>query len=318
MGAEARQQVFIAGIPRSGTTLLRLVLSAHPQVAISPETHCLERIIFGFPHAGQLDGERLGLLKRVIQEDRKLAGWKIDLQPYLERVRNYTQVTTRDAVLHLMEHYRDQTAPHATILGNKKGFFAEYGELAHDLFPEAKFLFIVRDARDAVYSMRSNLKGYSAISASIRWRARVVRGRKLQERFPAQCLLVKYEDLVSQPEEVCRLLCAFLQIEYAPQMIRFYEGNKQHERVIEGTEQIHKLTNSPFTQARIGRWRKGLTAAEVGIVQTIAGKELERLGYDVDGQRSRSPRVLAACYLASFFDDVRWWRNLRRARSHLS
>jgi hypothetical protein len=317
MNAPARQHVFIAGIPRSGTTLLRLVLSAHPQVAISPETHCLERIMFGFPHTGRLDDEHLGQLKQVIGEDRKLAGWKIDLQPYLERVSDYTEITTRQAIRDLMEHYRDQTAPHATVLGNKKGFFAEYGELAHHLFPEAKFLFIVRDARDAVYSMKTNLKGYSAISASIRWRARVVRGRRLQARYPAQCLLIKYEDLVSEPETVCRILCAFLQIEYAPEMIRFYEGNQRHERVIEGTEQIHQLTSSPFTKDRIGRWRKGLTAGEVRIVQTIAGRELGRLGYEVDRRRSWNPRMLATCWVAGVLDDVRWWRNLCRAKARI-
>ena len=148
MKSNSHKYLFLSGSPRSGTTVLRLVLSPHPCISISPECHSLQQIMCRFPHERLLQGSELESLKRTVLEDQKLVGWKINVEPYLRNVRAYRGITARKAAEDMMFYYRDQTARQAHIVGNKKGLFVENGEAVHHLFPEARFIFITRDVRD--------------------------------------------------------------------------------------------------------------------------------------------------------------------------
>ena len=302
--------VFVAGVPRSGNTLLRLMLSAHPLIVISPETHSLEAIFLHYPRSRPLTGEEIERLKRTIRGDTKLAGWKVDMAPYWESLEAYASVATRRVAEDMMRHYRDGTKPSARILGNKKGFFIEFGEVVFDLFPEAKLFFIVRDPRDSVLSMKEKLAGYDIWSASLTWRRRAVRAEDLSRTYSGRFHEVRYEDLVCEPEAECRRMCAFLGIDFAAEMLRFYEGNRRLEQVIDGQEGIHGNTSNPLTKKRIGAWRGGLTDEEVQIVESVTGQQMKRLQYALH-TGGFSSAIWAKALSARMRDD-RTWRRRRR------
>ena len=309
------EYLFVSGSPRSGTTLLRLVLSAHPSIAISPENHSLERIMCHFSHRRVLQGSELKSLKRFILEDAKLEGWKMDLSHYREKVLEYTTITARQAAEDLICYYRDQTTPDAYIVGNKKGFFLEYPETVHHMFPEAKFIFIVRDPRDTVLSMKIHLPDYDLWSASLAWRRRVAHSHIFQERHPDKCMEIKYEDLVSASEESCRKICSFLKVSYSNEMLEFYRKNNSLEDILQGKETMHQQTRGPITKKRIGGWSGGMTEEEIHLVETLSKGEMKRLGYRPSLTTGLNLTTRAQCMYARMRDHFYWRKKRLNIRS---
>ena len=307
------EYLFVSGSPRSGTTLLRLVLSAHPCIAISPENHSLERIICHFSHRRVLQGAALQSLKRLIVEDTKLEGWKLDLSPYREKVLGYTAITARQAAEDLICYYRDQTTPDAYMVGNKKGFFLEYTETVHHMFPEAKFIFIVRDPRDAVLSMKTHLPDYDLWSASLAWRRRAAHSHMVQEKYPGKCMEIKYEDLVSASEESCRKICSFLKVSYSNRMLEFYRKNNSLEGILQGKETMHQQTRGPMTKKRIGGWSGGMSEEEIHLVETLTRGEMGRRGYMPSLTAGLNLTTRTRCMYARMRDHFYW----RRKRLHI-
>ena len=106
--------------------------------------------------------------------------------------------------------FRDQTKPGAGLVGNKKGFYCKGADLVHRLFLEAKFLFLLRDGRGAVASMLDHQPEHDVFSASLRWRLKAYRIRTLVDLNPRHCFVIRYESLVTGPEQMCRQLwCPF-------------------------------------------------------------------------------------------------------------
>ena len=113
-----------------------------------------------------------------------------------------------------------------TRYGNKTPKHVLHMPEIAELFPEARFVHIVRDGRDVALSYLSKDFGPSDVrSAADVWRARVERGRadgaRLGERRYAE---LRYEDLLTDPEAELRTICAFLDLPFDDAMLRYHEN----------------------------------------------------------------------------------------------
>ena len=147
------------------------------------------------------------------------------------------------------------------------------------LFPEARFVHVVRDGRDVAVSYRSVAWGPTTVEdAAMRWRRSVLRGRRDGERLgPDRYREVRYEDLVTDPERVLRELCAFLDLEWDDGVLH------HHERAAEviaatrfpGAHSRLLLPPTPGLATGAGRWRRPTWRG----FEAIAGGLLDELGY---------------------------------------
>lgn len=269
--------VFLSGNQRSGKTLLQLILASHPEVSISPGTNVIAKVLYHMPRDRPLSEANLRVMRQVLQKDRKFKAWKIDHRAYQAHIARYRDVTTGQVVEDIMAFFRDQTKPSARYIGNKKGCYCKDGDLVKRVFPRAKMVFMLRDARGAVASMLETQPEHDITSASLTWTIKARRIRELRQELPDDVFVCRYESLVTEPERVVRALCDFLGVEFVPEMLSRYSAN---DAIRHRTDTTHHETYEAITDRMIAEWKAKLTREQVATIEGLVGSELERSGYE--------------------------------------
>ena len=278
---------FVVGVPRSGTTLLRLQLDAHPELAIPSETG------FGFVAArfGGASPTRQELLAALTA----LPEWAdlgVEREQLAESFEELPRWSVGDG---LRAYYRTYAASQGKArYGDKTPGHANCMDVLASALPEARFIHIIRDGRDVAASLRGlpfapGDGGIEAIAAT--WRDTIWRATRLGSQLP-HYMEVRYEQLVSDPEAVLREVCEFVDLHFDPAMLRAHE--RASERLAElqsaqvgpdgvvhfadGTKIITR-TRQPPDSRRAGRWREALSEYDVRRFERFAGGALADRGY---------------------------------------
>jgi len=307
------KHIFVSGPPRAGTTLLQLVLSSHSMITVTPETIFIQRIFGkGYPHHKVLNHHEINSLIQLMRSDPKLNSWPgFSLDHFLKKLSSYQAITIDRFLDFLFQFYAEQSDGGMYYLGNKKGLYADgYGPYTKKIFPEAKFLYIVRDPRDVTRSILKNLSERSLVDAACfcMYRDRYI--AKMLEMFPNDVLVVRYEELVSEPERISINICDFLSVPFDKRMLKFYEMNRNSSRLIHLTKDIHQNTVTPFNPDLIGQWKKTtcFTAKELQTIEAITHEYMKRYGYEPEATSFRVATVLIRLKVLFKF----WYRHLRR------
>jgi len=290
MGADAsggRREVFpffIVGSQRSGTTLLRLILNAHSVIAIPEEgTFWMPILRMHARHP-----ERLIPQKKVerycayIRKNTQFRLWGLDPDPV---IRDLT-VREEGATLHdLMAAFYDAYARQEgkRQWGEKSSSFFRKIRAVSRVFPDARYIHIIRDGRDVYLSWKKLVPSRKNIAvAALEWKFKV---KKIERSFrglpDASCMTVRYEDLVSRPEETAREICAFLQVDFEPGMIDFWKESKRYIGAHHSD-----LIFQPISTGSVGKWEKGLSAFQKSAYEKLAGDVLGQYGYPCDYAKS--------------------------------
>lgn len=307
------KHIFLSGLPRSGTTLLRLVLSSHPMITITPETHFIQQLFNKrFAPYKRLNQAEMDSVVQLMKSDVKLNSWPaFELDSFLEKFPANRGMTIGQLFDHLFRTFAEQTNSGTDYLGNKKGLYASgYGPYTKKIFPDAKFVYTVRDPRDVTRSILKNLSKSSLVEATTTCLERSRHMVKMLKRFPNDVLIVLYEDLVTEPERVCRQICDFLGVPFDERMVTFYEMNRDGSRLMEVTKDIHQHTATPFNPELIGQWKreKCFTAKELKTIETITRDYMKRYSYEPEAPAGGiATRIIPLKMLARF-----WYRRLRR------
>jgi hypothetical protein len=278
---------FVVGVARSGTTLLRLQLDAHPELAIPPETN------FG-PLARRV-AEAGGGIPELFEALVALPTWP-DLGISRDELGEAFDALREPALGDgLRACYRLYAARHGKPRwGDKTPGHGLHMDFLAELLPEARFIHIIRDVRDVADSLRGmpfapgegDLK---TIATS--WRNYISRVRTLA-RGVSHYREVRFERLVAEPETVLRELCEFAELSFDDSMLRYHERAAQRleelmtVRFPDGsvrTAQARRAnlaeTLRPPDPSLAGRWRETLTPEETVQVEAAAGDLLDELGY---------------------------------------
>jgi tetratricopeptide (TPR) repeat protein len=253
----ARGHVFLVGFPRSGTTMLEVVLDGHPEVASSEELELLTPGVLQFMRE-PLDLEPLARADEAQLQVLRMAYW--------EAVRN-AGIDVAGKV------FIDKHPLHTLKL-----------PLIARLFPQAKILFAVRDPRDVVLScfrrrFKMNaamyelltLRGAAAFYAAVMSFAELVRpllGLKWRE--------VRYETLVADLAQHMREVCEFLELDWLPDMADFGSRAQAREHATPSTAQLARGLDGSMVQ----HWRHYQSSLEP--ILPVLQPWVTRLGYPGD------------------------------------
>lgn len=251
--------IFIVGSMRSGSTLFRLVLDSHPNIAISEET--------GF--MGALAATKAIPNWRYGREWYGRLGWSEDeLDARLREF--YSGMFERYAASQGKPRWGEKTPLHSWHMA----------EMAR-VFPEAVFVAIVRHP-GAVASSLVKKFHYDVHEAAQYWEStntEVLRhgGILGDERFA----LVRYEDLAGRPEPMLRELLTWLEEPWSDGVLRHndVQAAKGAPRLVDG----NTSTRDPISPERADRWASTMSAADRGTILAETGRLAEFLGYDADG-----------------------------------
>jgi len=281
---------FVVGVGRSGTTLLRLMLDAHPELAIPAETHFVPDLI----EAGKR-GARGGDLADLIVGARNWGDFAMDEAELRKRVAALGRADAAAVMRAFFGLYAElQGKPR---WGDKTPIYVEHMRTIAKVLPEARFVHLIRDGRDVALSRRKRGMGVGKPMSDTaeRWRGRIERARRQAKRLRGRYMELRYEDLVANPEPELRRVCEHLELDLDPAMLSFHE--RAPERLAEmgrdlppeggriarsGRERLasHALATAPPTDRRTGAWRTEMSAADRAAFEAVAGELLRELGYE--------------------------------------
>ncbi len=173
-----------------------------------------------------------------------------------------------------------------TRWGDKTPAYIGHVDRLATIWPDARFVVLVRDGRDVALSVMKVPFGPNNVWAAARsWAHAIRQGRDAAERYPGRVLTVRYEDLVERPEEEVRRVCGFLELEYTPELLAIEETDPS--KVVE--DQAAWFTNvwAGITTDAVGKWRREMSAEDEALFESVAGDELDALGYQTLGYETR-------------------------------
>ncbi|MFC1747056.1 sulfotransferase [Candidatus Neomarinimicrobiota bacterium] len=286
--------IFIVGCERSGTTLLRLMLHSHPNIAIPPQTKFSRKLYKRRIYFGNLRkaGNRTRLARwfsNHFNANTKLIDLGLSRSEIEEAI--YLAAPTFGSILGAIFRLYAQKWSKPRW-GDKRPYYIKYLPVLYRLFPGAQVIHLIRDGRDCVAS----LKGMpwwreGEMGAILNWREAIRHGKRARGRYRSdQFIELRYEDLVTQAEEQLRRICSFLGETFDPRMLAFQDIASK--TVPAYKIQWHARTQQALDSSAIGKWHKKLTPWEVALMQYAAGKELEEHGYLLStGADSLSPSI---------------------------
>jgi hypothetical protein len=283
--------LFIVGVPRSGTTLLRLMCDAHPDLSIPPE--------MGFiPAVADLRGRGDELRKAFLNVVTGTTTWEdanIERAQFEQALGEIEPFTVAEGVRAFYRIYAARFGK--SRYGDKTPFYCLHMDAIERLLPEVRFVHIIRDGRDVALSQRGLwfAPGNRIEELAHQWRSWIMTARR-QGRRRRHYLEVRYEELIEDVPGVLRRVCDFAGLPYDERMERYYESAGERLDEIktvyrsDGTLLITKeerLYNQRFTMkppeaARISRWRNEMDAGTRAGFARVAGDLLKELGYPND------------------------------------
>jgi hypothetical protein len=220
MPMATERPIFIVGCPRSGTTSLRLMLRAHPRIAIAPETRFT---LSAYEHRAAY-GDLRKLSNRQALAEWIVAGagtrfGDLGLDPHAVASEIVAGPPTLGSAIGIVfrAYARRVGKPR---WGDQRPGYVQHIDVLLRLFPDAQIVHLIRDGRDCVASLKRTpwwrMGTYHAIAT---WTQAIDAGRAAARRLPAGSYTdVRYEHLVADPESELRRLCDFLQEEYVAEM----------------------------------------------------------------------------------------------------
>ena len=286
--------LLILGVRRSGTTLLRVMLDRHSQLAVPDETYFVPQL--ADRHLRGVDADEF------LDDVRRVVEWDLPLDRV--RARLHDGMPVGEAIGAVYAVYAEQRGK--PRWGDKTPMYMQNLRLLERLFPDALYVHLIRDGRDAALSFLGMPRGIvtetwmhprTPADFACQWRTEVAAARRLGRRVGARYLEVRYESLVADVEPALRRICELAGLDYEPAMAD-YAGSVD----VSAKPHQQRLLQPPTAGVR--DWRKQMSGEAVASFEQVAGDLLQELGYGA----SHGPDAAGRARLASYRARALAWR----------
>ena len=291
---------FIVGVPRSGTTLLRLMLDAHPQLAIPPETHFIPELV----ESCVLAENPAHTFFTSLEQHFSWPDYHLEIEAIRARLGNSFDVG--NAIRTFFLTYAGKFGK--VRWGDKTPTYLTQMTAIEAVLPESRFIHIIRDGRDVSLSIADLWfgphSGHKTAGEVARWwAARVNEGRREGSKA-RHYMELRFEDLVTEPEPVLRRIAEFIDLPWDPSMLDYHSTARQRIAELQSTRfsggkgitpearrQIHAHTELPPSQGRAERWRTEMPLRDQQEFLEAAGELLDELGYGRAGSTGAADKI---------------------------
>lgn len=278
--------IIMIGAERSGTTLVMAMLGCHPRIAVPEVVWYYSRFRpYLYTYGDLSKDEKFRTLAEEMVFGLKTPFWGMKVNPrtIVDEIISDVKEKSFAGIYCAMHERFAHEAGNKPRWGEKTPYNLFFVKEILEDFPNAQFIFITRDGRDASADYLESAFGPTNIFCAAEvWKKcqnAVVPWRK--KLTPAQWMDVKYEELVKDPEKVLKQVCDFLGEKYNPAMLEFYKTDLAKAR---GATKDHKPLGHATSEKYIGIYKELLSLREQRIFTTVAGKELAEAGYELDVQ----------------------------------
>ena len=283
---------FVVGLTRSGTTLLRMMLDAHRELTIPPETHFVPDVIKAARDGGGVDG-----VLAAMTGNRTWGDFGIGEDEMRSRLEALPQDDPAAAVRAFFEAYAERQGK--PRWGDKTPAYMLSVQRIGRTLPESRFIHLIRDGRDVALSQRDRAINEQPPPAeqAERWVKRIRKSREQAQALKgARYVEARYEDLVRDPELTLRRICEFIDLPWDEGVLSYHE--RAAERLTEMAGELrgegthatqeagyridnHAPTTKPPDPSKLDKWRREMSEGDRRAYESVAGEMLSELGYEV-------------------------------------
>ncbi len=291
--SQSAAPIFVVGFPRSGTTLVQLILAAADGLASAPETHFFTHCLPELSPAEAGNALSSGEVKAVLQRLREKPHINLDADDAsiaaLAAAGKATPAVLLDCIMKQLignrpgiRRWIEKTPRHGTRL-----------DVIRACYPQAPIIHVVRDPRDVV-SSEVNPQTYASeleheraiIRKAHEWCAQIT-AELCAANIDSNILTIRYEDLIATPETTCRRVFAFIEEPWRSDYLVTFSN--AYDSVITSWEDAHKqLAAAGALIDRRGIWRERMPVRYARLVERLAWSHMKKLGY-----RSCDPPAVA-------------------------
>jgi len=260
---------FVIGSARSGTTLLRMILNAHPEVAVPPESRFVVELY-------RSDEVRVEDFLARLDAHQRWASWDTPIESVRAQLAGMKTLPYPEAIEAAYLAFAKNR--NKKRYGDKTPRYIEHIPLLSRLWPEAKFVHLVRDGREVALSYADVPFGPSTVAkAAALWKERVVLGMEQGRALgPKRYTELRYELLLAHPQEEIESLCSFLDLDFDPAMLDYSEHARSE--VLDRAKLYNPHVTKSITKTR--SWDEQMPPSQVEVFEAVAGDTLQELGYE--------------------------------------
>lgn len=273
--------ILMIGTRRSGSNLMRLMLNQLPEVEAPQPAHILQKFMPLLPAYGDLSDT--ANFKALVEDACRLVelnpvpweGVTLDREDIYSRCSQNSLVAVFASIYDVLAETRQ-----ASMWCCKSVENVYYLSEIHAYRPSAKYLYLYRDGRDVALSFRKAIIGekhfyHIAQDWAKAQRAALKMRRQLGE---SQFFSISYEDLTADSEKALQDLCAFLGVDYRPEMLNFHQSDAAKSTA--SSSSLWSNLSKPVMNQNSKKFLTQASAEDVKIFELVAGDVLDELGYE--------------------------------------
>ena len=274
-----RRGVYLISTERSGSNLLRSILNTHSEIAAP---HPIET---GYPWQYTNSPENFSRPKRrrlvrdiLLNKDYSFHPLTVQLD--VRRIHDLLEKCDEKSFLGIQNAIYSETLRQrdASFWVSKYPRLWSWIDEAASFYDEFQVIYLVRDPRDVVLSFKTSKVGdYHPYFNAQRWRDDQIHGIELLDELE-NIHLIRYEDLLSDSEEEVKDVCSFLDIEYEPEMLRFYQTDDA--KAVAKSSDVFKNVSSPIDESNSGKFKNQLPEKEVKITEKVVHEQMNYFDYE--------------------------------------
>lgn len=269
---------FLLGVQRSGTTLLRLLLDAHSDIAIPFESFVLidfaSKIERQYNNLAEIDDRRR--LVNDLVSSKGISRWRPSVRIddiNLSKCSNYASTIDQ-----IFSAYAEKCGK--SVWGDKTPSYITDFHVLNELFPEAQFIHLIRDGRDVALSIARQPWGPTTFLSALKyWKEVVTWSRKMGCMLPSNRYMeVRFEDLVFNPRCAIQRITTFLNLPFEESILSRYQDELGTKLPVE-SRTFHANLRRPIDTSLALKWTKTLTYVDQALSYEIVGSLFEELRY---------------------------------------
>jgi len=270
---------FIIGSGRNGSTLLSSMLNQHSKLMVPPEQWVLYEMIIKFKLYNIIEWKDLvNICVGLYADDSSNEGWETHFGHLYSKLHslNREERTLTKIVDEIYVTHGKQKNIQFESWGEKSPINTVYLRYIYPVYPRSKYIFLIRDGRDVVSSI-TKVRGRDLEYAVWRWNYSIKQFDWLKSKVSRQQFcIVRFEDLVLEPEKTLRSLLNFLNYDFEESMLEYqksvnYLGLDKYS--------YHKNVQRPLKAGQIGKWQERLTNDEINELMPKIEHNLKIFGY---------------------------------------
>lgn len=280
---ELKQPIFLLASERSGSNLIRVIFGSHPDVSAPPPIHLLDTFIPLLPAYNNLkeDHNFKALCEDVVKEIETHIGiWSAEFDPQeiYEQVKNRSFAGIYDFI-----YKKEVEANKSKRVFIKDNHSFDYFYYLIKAFPNAKFVYLVRDGRDfavSYFSIPAMFESLPTIAKMWSEQQRTCLSLVTRMKDEGKIFPLHYEDLISEPEYYIKQMCEFVNLEFSPEMLNFHK-RKKNIKDSKSAKAWRKLAE-PVDKKNYGKYKNKLSDRQVKTFESHAYRELIQCGYPLE------------------------------------